>query len=52
MVSGCPFLVQVTLVAGESVVVQFRVDDESEDSAVNDITLGATGEMYKFAVFQ
>ena len=48
MVSGCPFLVQVTVVAGEPVVVHFIVVNESEDSAVNDTTLGIAGEMYKF----
>ena len=52
MVNGCPFLVQVTVVAGEPVVVQFRVDNEDEDSAVNDTTLGTAGEIYKLAVIQ
>ena len=52
MVNGCPFLVQVTVVAGEPVVVQFRVDNENDDSAVNDTTLGTAGEIYKFVVFR
>ena len=39
-VSGCPFLVQETVVAGEPVEVQVRVEDESE---VNATMLGGAG---------
>ena len=40
MISGCPFLVQETVVAGEPVEVQVRVEDESE---VNATMLGGAG---------
>ena len=43
MISGCPFLVQETLVAGEPVEVQVRVEDESEDSEVNNTILVGAG---------
>ena len=36
--------------AGEPVVVQFRVANENEDTAVNDTILGAAEEKYKLAV--
>ena len=45
MVRGCPFLVQVTVVAGEPVEVQVRVEDELEVCEVNaTISGGAGGE--------
>ena len=40
MVNGCPFLVQETVVAGEPVEVQVRVEDDSEGSEVNATMLG------------
>ena len=41
MVSSCPFLLQVTVVAGEPEVVQVRVKDELEVCCkVNDTILG------------
>ena len=44
MVSGCPFLIQVTLVAGEPVEIQVRVEDM--DPRVTDVMLGVAGEEY------
>ena len=43
MVRGCPFLVQVTVVAGEPVEVQVRVEDELEVCGVSAIILGRAG---------
>ena len=42
MVSGCPFLIQVTLVAGEPVEIQVTLEDMA--SRVTDMILGGTGE--------
>ena len=43
MVSGHPFLVQVTVVAGEPVEIQVRVEDEREVCEVNVTILGGAG---------
>ena len=43
MVRGCPFLVQVTVVAGEPVEVQVRVEDKLEVCEVNVTILGGAG---------
>ena len=43
IVSGCPSLVQVTVVAGEPVVVQFRVENEPKDADVDDTIVGRAG---------
>ena len=43
MVTGCPFLVQETVVAGEPVEVQVRLEDVSEDSDINVTMLGRAG---------
>ena len=40
MVTGCPFLLQVTVVAGEAVEVHVRTQDELEGCEVNDVILG------------
>ena len=50
MVTGCPFLVQETVVAGEPVEVQVRAEDESEDSEVNDTILGGAGRREVFRI--
>ena len=42
MVSGCPFLIQVTLVAGEPVEIQVTLEDMLP--RVTDVILGGTGE--------
>ena len=42
MVSGCPFLIQVTLVAGEPVEVQIKVEDMNP--RVTDVIVGGAGE--------
>ena len=44
MVRGCPSLVQVTLVAGEPVEVQVRVEDENPGVNTKLVMLGAAGE--------
>ena len=52
MVSGCPSLIQVTLVAGEPVEIQVRVDDM--DSWVNlrfVILGGAVWERVPYLIF-
>ena len=46
MVTGCPSLVQVTVVAGEPVVVQVRAVCELMDSEVNATALGGAGGRY------
>ena len=40
MVSGCPSLLHVTVVAGEAVEVHVRLEDELEGCEVNDVILG------------
>ena len=50
MISGRPFLVQETVVAGEPVEVQIRVEDEFEDSEVNDTMLGGAGRRKVFQI--
>ena len=42
MVSGCPFLIQVTVVAGEPVEIQVTVEDMNP--RVTDVMLGGAGE--------
>ena len=42
MVSGCPFLIQVTVVAGEPVEIQVTLEDMG--SWVTDVIPGGTGE--------
>ena len=46
MVTGCPFLLQVTVVAGEPVEVQVRLEDELEACEVNAVTLGGAGRRH------
>ena len=43
MVSGCPFLIQVTLVAGEPVEIQVTLEGMLLPR-VTDVILGGTGE--------
>ena len=46
MVTGCPFLLQVTVVAGEPVEVQVRVEDGFEACEVNAIIVGGAGRKH------
>ena len=46
MVSGCPFLIQVTLVAGEPVEIQVRLDDTGPWVNPRCVMLGGAREEY------
>ena len=43
MVSSCPFIVQVTVVAGEPVEVQVKVENDLEFCKVSAVILGGAG---------
>ena len=46
MVSGCPSLIQVTVVAGEPVEIQVRVDDVAPWVNPRCVILGGSGKEY------
>ena len=54
MVSGCPSLIQVTVVAGEPVEIQVRVDDMHPWVNPRCVILGGSGEgtTYSFNILQ
>ena len=50
MVSGCPSLIQVTVVAGEPVEMQVRLDDMDPWVNPRCVMLGGAGKEYHIAL--